>query len=189
MTSTFVQDKLGIWINDLKTCLSMIKTELNIVNKMSKFSSTDGHDIETNKKIEAALLIYKKKVKKMIGKLTDFLGEKISKKDGLEFLGGVKAEVQNLIKTVNTFTSSLTRDPTISSKKPTTSKTRAKENYYNDSRAQTEAYETTSFDKDTFNTKYKRHILNIEKSMNGGSARKSSSWFEHRLSKRRVQPS
>lgn len=108
----------------------------------------------------------------MINKLNDYLSDANVYKDNLDFLSAVKTEVEGLVKSVDKFTMQLTQDPSFTSKpkKHTANKKLAKNGI---KKLKTEGNEQQSFQADTFNSKFKRHVQHTEKFL-VDSATKSS---------------
>lgn len=141
--------------------------------------------------MEASLILYKRKIKKMIEKLSDLLHDKSKMvyKDNLDFLTSIKSEVESLVKSVDKFTLSLCRDPHLVSKKTRQSMIVGasqkeskiiKEGAGNRiSKTKTEPIDQNNqhFRNDTFNSKFSRHVKNIEKFISNESAHKSSHFF------------
>lgn len=123
------------------------------------------------------MLLYKRKIKKLIEKLTGLLADRDrpSVKDNLDFLSAVKAEVESLIKSVDKFTLSLCRDPSLTTKKLRASAIGSAKGS-GGTKLKTECSEPSQhFRNDTFNSKFKRHVQNIEKYVSSESAQKGAS--------------
>jgi hypothetical protein len=98
----------------------------------------------------------------MISKLSSYIGEAGINKDNLDFLSAVKTEVEALIKSVDKFTMQLTQDPSFSTK-PKKIIAKRKTSKHAGKKLKTEGSEQQSFQADTFNSKFKRHVQHTEK--------------------------
>ena len=107
--------------------------------------------------------MFKKKIKRMIIKLQGYLEDPVLKKENLDFLSALKSEVESLIRSVDRFTLSLCKDTSLTNKKLKASKKHG-----------TGGDQGAHFQQDTFNTKYKRHFTEIEKSVNNNNLKKTS---------------
>lgn len=87
----------------------------------------------------------------------------------------MKAEVESLVKSVDKFTLSLCRDPNLTTKKLRASAVSSAKGS-GAVKLKTESSEPGQhFRNDTFNSKFKRHVQNIEKYVSTESAQKGSS--------------
>ena len=88
----------------------------------------------------------------------------------------MKTEVESLIKNVDKFTLSLCKDPSLTTKKLRASAVGSTKGS-GVTKLKTETSEPSQhFRNDTFNSKFKRHVQNIEKFVSSESAQKGSSW-------------
>src|SRR3990167_7230634 len=96
----FYKEKLESWINDLKTCLESVRTELEVIDKVN------GWDPRRVKHIESGLLLYKQKIKDLIKQLRSYQLQP-PPADQLDFLTKIKSQVQKLVSSIDNFTSTL----------------------------------------------------------------------------------
>jgi len=113
----------------------------------------------------------------MIEKLNSYLSDTSSKKDSLDFLSSVKSEVETLVQNVDKFTLNLCKDPAsahlrkVQTKPTSTIKEKKISGHFNEPiRFKTEEanFRETKhkhFEEDTFNTKFKKHMVNLEKAV------------------------
>ena len=178
----FYKEKLESWINDLKTCLESVRTELEVIDKVN------GWDPRRVKHIESGLLLYKQKIKDLIKQLRSYQLQP-PPADQLDFLTKIKSQVQKLVSSIDNFTSTL---GIVMSARPLTSVEQIRPSGGKQKgvyRQQYEGFDSSAvkqladkpannpahFELDTFNTKFKRHIRAVEKSIHtSGSKQKPS---------------
>lgn len=178
----FYQEKLENWITDLKLCLEAVRTELEVLGKVN------GWDPRKIKFVESSLLLYKQNIKDLIKQLRKNQ-QNPPATDQLDFLAQTKAQVQKLVSSIDKFTSTL---GIVKSARPKShrdsidspaSKERTGFKEVGEGKHQGTAKKTGEcksayahhFEIDTFNTKFKRHMRAIEKSIHESGSKKLKS--------------
>lgn len=122
----------------------------------------------------------------MIEKLNSYLSEAPLHRDNLDFLSAIKSEVEILIKNVDRFTMELTQDPSFTASKHQKSATKRKPSKAI-KKLKTEGNDSSpfTFQADTFNSKFKRHVQHTEKYLLDSSSKNNTISKSRRLTEKK----